>query len=234
MSTRKRKFSESTTSSKMYNRLYKKQKRSYKRLPRSLSIGAPDEMTVKLVYHDFYTHTHTSGALNVWQFRGNSVYDPDFTYTGHQPNGFDEMATLYQRYRVSGSLIQVNFSPLSSSGSNLPMVGVVVPRAEDESISSLNAVCELPYAKMVNVSGNTADSAQHWQVSNYMTTKKMFGIKDIEDLDYSSVVTSNPTAYWLWSVYTDSSNEASTSIVAITVKITYYVKFYKKQATKST
>jgi len=34
------------------------------------------------------------------KIRLNSLYDPDYTYAGHQPMGFDQLATLYASYRV--------------------------------------------------------------------------------------------------------------------------------------
>jgi len=52
------------------------------------------------------TLTYASKQVNItlpsidYQFRLNSLFDPDFTGTGHQPKGFDQLAALYQRYRV--------------------------------------------------------------------------------------------------------------------------------------
>lgn len=236
MSTRKRKLSASTTSSKMYKRLYKKQKRSSRPYVRSLlQVGVPEEMTIKLVYHDSYTHTHTSGAIQLWEFRANSVYDPDYTYTGHQPTGFDEMAALYQRYLVTGCKIEVEASPLSSSGSSVPIVVAILPRLEQNSITDINTVVENPKAISTVVTGNVADANQHYHLSKYINVAKLFGVKSVQDdLDYSSVVTSNPTAVAFYSLYSNSANGSSTSIVALTVTLTYWVKFYKRQTTTST
>lgn len=52
-----------------------------------------------------YTYQLTSGLANTYGteiiFRLNSLYDPDFALGGHQPYGFDQMATLYNKYKVN-------------------------------------------------------------------------------------------------------------------------------------
>lgn len=229
MPSRKRKLSTSTTSSKMYRRLYKKQKKA--KIP--LQIGAPEEMTVKLVYHDSYTHTHTSGAMQLWEFRANSCFDPDYTYTGHQPTGFDEMAALYQRYLVTAAMIEVSASPISSADANVPQVVAILPRLEQNSISDLNTVCENPKAVSANVTGSTSDANNSVTIKKYINIKKILGVKNLDDLDYSSTVTSSPTQPVFFSVYSCSANQGSTSIMGLTVKLTFWVKFYKKQTTTS-
>ena len=40
----------------------------------------------------------------------NSLFDPNRTGTGHQPYGFDQLSTFYNRYYVTGSKMTVTFS----------------------------------------------------------------------------------------------------------------------------
>jgi len=51
----------------------------------------------------------TSGAdVPVYhQFTANSLYDPDYTGTGHQPLGFDQMMAFYDHYAVLSCEITV-------------------------------------------------------------------------------------------------------------------------------
>jgi hypothetical protein len=47
--------------------------------------------------------TTTAGpGTFTYQFSLNSLFDPNTTGTGHQPRGFDQIKTLYNRYRVYG------------------------------------------------------------------------------------------------------------------------------------
>ena len=45
----------------------------------------------------------------------NSLFDPDFTGTGHQPYYFDQFATIYQRYTVIGSKLTATFTPIPAA-----------------------------------------------------------------------------------------------------------------------
>lgn len=53
----------------------------------------------------------TSGAIQRYQFRANSLYDPDYTGVGHQPMFRDEMVAQYQFYTVLSSTITWAFAP---------------------------------------------------------------------------------------------------------------------------
>lgn len=49
-----------------------------------------------------------------YQFRLNSLFDPNFTGTGHQPRGFDQISALYNRYRVYRCNYKVMFTQENS------------------------------------------------------------------------------------------------------------------------
>lgn len=51
----------------------------------------------------------TAVALADFVFRANSIYDPSFTGTGHQPLGFDQLMPLYDHYVTIGSSIKTTF-----------------------------------------------------------------------------------------------------------------------------
>jgi len=55
----------------------------------------------RLRYSTTFTGSCTSGAITSTQvFRANDLYDPDFTSTGHQPMGFDQMMTFFNHFTV--------------------------------------------------------------------------------------------------------------------------------------
>lgn len=60
------------------------------------TTGVPDRMIVRMTYEDVYNLIGPSQ----YQWRLNSIFDPDYTGTGHQPRGHDQWATLFASYRV--------------------------------------------------------------------------------------------------------------------------------------
>lgn len=83
------------------------QQSSYKHLPRLVgpssavepALGLPFR-TVRLRYSEMYTLTAAGTVGNYWGFRINSLYDPDYSFGGHQPMGRDQWAALYNEYRI--------------------------------------------------------------------------------------------------------------------------------------
>ncbi len=81
-----------------------------KRGPKLGALLKPKNL-VKLNYADVITLAPGAGAIVIHQFRAASIFDPDFTGTGHQPLLHDQYALLYGRYRVISAKIKV--TPIS-------------------------------------------------------------------------------------------------------------------------
>jgi len=67
----------------------------------------PVRCTRKLRYSTTFQLTCTSGAVATYVFRANDLFDPDYTGTGHQPMGFDQMMLSYNHFCVTHSKIKV-------------------------------------------------------------------------------------------------------------------------------
>jgi hypothetical protein len=97
------------------------QGRLVERIPRNLPI--PNNTRVTLKYADYYLLSSTLGVATA-TYSGNSCYDPDITFSGHQPYYFDRYAALYTYYTVLGSrlLLRTNVDTGSNQG---VMVGII-------------------------------------------------------------------------------------------------------------
>jgi len=62
-----------------------------------------------LRYSTSVSLTSTSGIPSAYVFRANDLFDPDFTSTGHQPMGFDQMMVFYNHFCVIKSKITAVF-----------------------------------------------------------------------------------------------------------------------------
>lgn len=75
----------------------------------------PARVTKRLRYSSFSTLTSTTGAVSAYVLRANDLFDPDFTSTGHQPMGFDQMMTLYNHFVVVRARVIVTFSSTAAA-----------------------------------------------------------------------------------------------------------------------
>jgi hypothetical protein len=76
----------------------------------------PPRIVKKLRYSTTFSGATTSGAITSTQvFRANDLFDPDFTGTGHQPMGFDQLMTWYNHFCVTSCRIKLVFKNTASS-----------------------------------------------------------------------------------------------------------------------
>lgn len=73
-------------------------------------------------YSDVYSFTLATVTGNSQIMNLNSLFDPDRTGTGHQPYGYDQIAALYNRYRVWHTKWKLHFH-----GESVGFYIVVVP-----------------------------------------------------------------------------------------------------------
>lgn len=68
--------------------------------PRHVPHCYNNNYTVRLTYADNYRHliNYGAGASQIW--RSNSLFDPDYTGTGHQPLMRDLWASMYDYYAI--------------------------------------------------------------------------------------------------------------------------------------
>lgn len=94
----------------------------YRGLATSGAVGSKRYAT--MVYNDTIEISLTSIPFNYHYFRANSIYDPDFTSTGHQASGHDELANLYSRYTVVSCGMRVDFASTSPASAGQCIAGV--------------------------------------------------------------------------------------------------------------
>lgn len=100
----------------------------------------PQRQIVKMKYAQ-NVNTAVTTAYN-WKFALNNIFDPDFTGTGHQPYGHDQLAALYNRYRV----IACSYVITAYSGSTGICYGAV-PGNEQITATTLAELRENPRAR---------------------------------------------------------------------------------------
>lgn len=161
----------------------------------------------------------------VW--RGNSLRDPRFATGGHQPLGFDQLASLYFNYRVYGSAIQILMTPTDSAPSVQNLVVVVYPSNISTVAANFEEAMEQPYAKVMYrnlYSGNP-------KLKSYIDTATITGVRketiEVDD-SYQSVSSTEPATQWFWHVGLSCQNNVSTPTAYASIKIRYYTEWFNR------
>lgn len=186
-------------------------------------LGYPDSLTCVLTYADVFAIAPGSQA-GTYTFRGNSLFDPDYTSTGHQPYYYDQLSAIYSRYRVFSSRIRA--AAMNNVGTS-PVQITVVPASEVVALGLTTHPLEYPRAKGAKLLG--VAGYQTTVVTHSATTQAILGLrnKQILDEDFSALTGANPVSIWYWMVSAYDVQAANVS-VGVQVTIEYECEFYDR------
>lgn len=181
------------------------------------SVEWPDVLAVKLVYNDVRSVTAVINE-GVYTYRMNSVFDPDFTGVGGQPEGFDQLKALYSRYRVLALGVTVTATSLTSGNAG------VIAMAPSEN-SALSTTAE-QLGGLRN--SRTAEYAFGGGIAKMNATYHIGSLLSLSDAsalassNLDAPVSGNPAfQQYLWIQNRDS---AATGAILLGVRLTYYVR----------
>jgi len=171
-------------------------------------FGFPDKLMSTLRYHSIQGMTSTTGALSTYGFRWNSIFDPDFSSSGHQPLYRDTYAAIYDHYSVVSARAKITFVNGTTS---VIMAGVVTD--DDSSPSStVDTLCEQSHgfhALLTPLSGSM--SRKEFRVN--WSCKQVLGIDPFTSETYKTAMASNAAEesyLWMW-VIDESGNTSTTT-----------------------
>jgi len=103
----------------------------------------PQRATSVHKYTEVVSVATVAGIMNDHLINLNSMFDPNRTGAGHQPQGRDTMALLYNRYRVDGVKARVTISKVTDL--IVGWHGIAANNDSTAFVNPLSAVCEQPY-----------------------------------------------------------------------------------------
>lgn len=194
------------------------------RLFKTLPAGAflSPKLVTKLRYASVVSHSNGVADAGMYQFRLNSVYDPDFTGGGVQPPYFDKIAGLYNTYRVLSAKFRVR-TMFATGGTQLVTAWTSASSTAVNSVSS--AMCQTD-ADTIIVSAYT--DANEGGFKKWISMAKAFGVERAEietDSDYGALVTANPNKVAYLNLYSGNMTGTATSTCTSLVEISYYVEW---------
>lgn len=199
----------------------RRRKRTLSRIPRNI---IPIKMFRKLVYQTSISLNPSAFTVVGYSFRCNSIFDPDFTGTGHQPMGHDQIALLYHKYKVVASSISITpVGVIHTASQTGGIYGCTTVMNSAQGISTdvdTNMERQRTSYRILPSGGqNTTGKAQS-KVKQFFNARKMLSTK--EYVDSSVPLSSNPPAdsqvlYTVWYGGSDSSVDPAPAEFRITL-----------------
>lgn len=212
-------------------RPYRRSKRRKPRMSRLQTLTVrqpgnilPDRLKTTLIYEE-KIQVNPAGLTGGYNYNLNSLYDPNRAGTGHQPMGFDELAGLYNRYRVHGCAYEVTWSNF-----NTPVRVGVCPLNGSSNPADVDDLSEQPYSSTTIVGTIGSGGNDIRRLKGYIGMKKLMGRTILDDRD-EAVVTASPSEVAILSLLYESldGSTAMTSANHI-VRLKYYVEFFDKKS----
>lgn len=184
----------------------------------------PDQYTCNLTYRGYFT---ISGVYNAdKQFRLNSLYDPEYTDTGSQPRYFDQLTTLYNKYRVNMASMLLNVTNGGTTPTLVCMAGV-----NSTSVFDIATAEELPYRSRVLVlGGNSAISTG--KLFKRFSPRLISGANKARykaDDVYSSQFDTNPGEVILLNVVLEACDHSTVITVFVDFQMTFSATFFDRK-----
>ncbi len=171
-------------------------------------------------YGYYSTITEPSASTGaIYQFRLNSIYDPDFSSTGSTAQGYSAYTGLYALFRVLRTRVCVTFY----SGTTGNMTVGFVPGLNSTVTSNFAYLHAQPFAKSCVLQGNTggAHSVKKWDVT--FDLAKIAGVTKqqyMNENEYAHNAGSNP-ARGLYLTLFLNGHAATVQSVGFEIRIVY-------------
>lgn len=179
---------------------------------------------VVLKYVDIFSQSLATVAGTNQIMNLNSIFDPDRTGVGHQPYGFDQLAALYNRYRVLKTKWVITFHA-ESTGFYIVVVptnGFLATAITNQ--ASYATACEVPRAS-IRAQGTGANSVV---VRGQLSLNNLNGTTQTEylaDDRFQALTTASPGELLILNVGT--YNPAGVTVaIDFTIELFYYVDFH--------
>jgi hypothetical protein len=177
----------------------------------------PDCSPIKFVYSDYRVLTAAVNQAD-YVYRCNSLFDPDFSGVGGQPDGFDTWKTIYGVYRVVAVEVEVQAVGNGAAANGLLAVG---PSETSGSYSSAEEVAGLRHAGGASYSPTAIGHVRKlWRIG------QLLGRSDetiLADPNCSAAIGSNPVTQYYVHVAIETGNAAAGQTMVWT-KLTFYTR----------
>lgn len=158
------------------------------------------------------------------KFNLNSLFDPDRTGLGHQPYGFDQLSTLYEKYRVLSASWVIN--GINTGDAQRAVRIAAIPHNDNFTFPDMNLAMESPRCRYIiqGAQGSDLKTLKGWSSMNSIVGRTR--AEYTADDKYGSSFTANPSELVLLTIMgSDLDNSGSVSI-SCTITLEFTAEFY--------
>jgi len=193
------KVSRKRKNAKSYYKKEKKTIKKFKLYKAPISAVMPDVIRRKLFYNAEIVIDAGIASFITHKFRANSLYDPDYTGTGHQPYGFDQYHLLYKENRVLNAKLSITKTNTAITDNIPGFIGIIVsPDVTTPTFSDASHFIEMAKSQgwPVKSTGSfheTLDDAFRTLLSANWNAKQRFGPGADEESQRGSATSGPPS-----------------------------------------
>lgn len=186
----------------------------------------PTKKTTVLKYCEAYVNIDPGvGSSAAYVFSCNDVYDPNYTGTGHQPTGFDQWMSFYNRFVVLGSKIKATFSSLDAETLDT-VVGIAIFDGPSTTTTTEKYMEQPQTSWSVLPAGSGANPTSTVSSFDLKTYAAGVNLRDNDLLQGNQ--SASPSRKWYFHVFAGATGAAENpSAVKATVEIEYLVQFFE-------
>lgn len=181
--------------------------------------GVPRDLVAKMMWSANFAITCSAGATGNYQFRLNSLYDPDFSGTGSQPQLYDQLIGFYTFWNVYGVLVELDVNNSSTAGTLVTM--------RPTTASSAPTNIDLEVARGFSTKGIT-QSGSKLRMVKYIKNYEIMGVTKeqlLGDDTMEGVLAGNPPRIIFLNVVAKPLDAASTVTLYCNIKMSMYSRF---------
>lgn len=197
---------------------------------RAASLVFPPVGKYTFTYSDDIDLTCTPGGYAYNSFKGNGLYDPDTTGTGHQPRYFDTLlganggSAPYHAYSVLGAKIDLF---VRNPTSNHMFVAISMCAPQTSVPVTLEEARERPDT-VIRVIGPADSGSSTAKMSMFRSTARVLGVKDTLDLEGArAVYNADPATGWTILVTAYNPDSVATETIKVNPRISYYTRLFQ-------
>lgn len=176
----------------------------------SVARPFPYKLYTVLSYSEDFSLTNATAQIPVnYAFRGNGMYDPNYSGVGIQPRYFDTFlgtdggTAPYSRYCVLASQITVKAFGRNGTAANNPnfngLISITPLRGTASAPSTITEMRERELAKTLAV--NSQGAWKPYTLKHYVRSKDILGLKDVQDENSAhGTYNSDPVMPWYWDI----------------------------------